>query len=418
MTKTIAANRRKLLVPVAVIVLLILAAILLLNWKSTADMTDIISESIQGELTAISSAALRIVNEDDFAALHSQADADANPGYSGTLARLQLLAQSVGASNIYAVRQTASGYQTIYSTNAASTPPFGNFTPAQAHLQAFAGQAAAMVQTTTQAGSTLNTGAVPILQNGTVAGIVGVDIEDVYIAESLRTARNNFVVLAAAFLLAAAALLTAVFVLGTRVQRMQGKLQQLAHVDAITGLPNRQYLIDYLGSRTGAAAEVPFALFFIDLDNFKQVNDSAGHDAGDELLRQIAQYLSGEDTDASGFPAPQTDTAMLAVAARVGGDEFIKIVPGVASPAQAEAVATRLLANFQKQAFRHYIDKYGVGLSIGISLYPLHGSNYQQLVHDADTAMYEAKRSGKNQYRLYCPASPDTAAPGAATSAQ
>lgn len=134
------------------------------------------------------------------------------------------------------------------------------------------------------------------------------------------------------------------------------------------------------------------------MDNFKLVNDNAGHDAGDELLRHIAQYLDSTAENAKSF---RPSAGQLNIAARVGGDEFIQVVNGVDTAEKAAEVAKHLLENFQSEQIDRYIEKYKVGMSIGVALYPYHSANYHVLIKYADVAMYHAKHGGKNQYRIY-----------------
>ncbi len=177
-----------------------------------------------------------------------------------------------------------------------------------------------------------------------------------------------------------------------RGARAQAHIQRLAYFDALTGLPNREWIGEYLARSLEAAAQSaqPVALLFIDLDQFKRINDTLGHETGDALLSQVATRL----------------TAALAYAgsggqlARVGGDEFIVVLTGDAGVAAASRCAQRVqsaLATPFVQGGYEFV----VTPSIGIALYPEHGSDVQTLRKNADLAMYEAKAGGRNQFRLY-----------------
>jgi diguanylate cyclase (GGDEF)-like protein len=175
----------------------------------------------------------------------------------------------------------------------------------------------------------------------------------------------------------------------------EAELYRRAHFDVLTGLPNRQLVQDRLhqalahAARTGGAV----ALIFVDLDRFKQINDSLGHSAGDELLRQMgfrfAALMRTEDT-----------------LARLGGDEFLVVLPAIedrdAAPAVATAVAMRLIeaagggTMINGQAVQ-------VTASVGIALYPADGKNVEELMKNADAAMYDAKETGRARYRFYAP---------------
>lgn len=159
--------------------------------------------------------------------------------------------------------------------------------------------------------------------------------------------------------------------------------------DALTGLPNRVLLRDRLEQAVShaARANTKFGVLFIDLDRFKLVNDTIGHDGGDQLLRTVAERLRrcvrSEDT-----------------VARQGGDEFIVVLPETVDSASVEAVAERILAELAKP-IAIFGNDYVVTGSIGISIYPDHGNDVPSLLKHADAAMYLAKEVGKDTYRLF-----------------
>jgi diguanylate cyclase (GGDEF)-like protein len=167
------------------------------------------------------------------------------------------------------------------------------------------------------------------------------------------------------------------------------RLEHLAHFDTLTGLPNRTLFFDRLEQGLAAADRYghELGLLFIDLDGFKVVNDTGGHGAGDGILGQVAQRLKvcvrGCDT-----------------VARVGGDEFAVVLGRVTGEAGAQLVAERILeAMSQPLIFQGR--PYAIGVSIGISLYPGHGSEADFLVRKADAAMYRVKAQGKNHFAFY-----------------
>jgi len=182
---------------------------------------------------------------------------------------------------------------------------------------------------------------------------------------------------------------------------MQDRLYRLANYDHLTGLPNRQYLMTCLEEVEKKGKEqAPFALLLIDLDNFKLVNDNEGHDAGDEFLCIIAEYIDAICRNAKSF---HPTARALNVSVRIGGDEFVQIVSGVNTEAEAQSYAKSLFDNFSSESIDQYIEKYKVGLSIGVALFPTHTENTRELIKFADIAMYYAKNSGKNTYRIYNP---------------
>jgi diguanylate cyclase (GGDEF)-like protein len=168
-------------------------------------------------------------------------------------------------------------------------------------------------------------------------------------------------------------------------RRLYENLHRQATKDSLTGLPNRFVFEQTLGDSLRENAEV--ALLWIDLDRFKEVNDSLGHRVGDALIQQVAQRLS----DRAG------ETALLA---RTGGDEFAIILHRAESRKQAEACAMRVLSALQ-EAFQ--IDEYElfVTASIGISMSPGDAAMASELHQKADAAMYRAKSRGKNCFAFY-----------------
>jgi predicted signal transduction protein with EAL and GGDEF domain len=148
------------------------------------------------------------------------------------------------------------------------------------------------------------------------------------------------------------------------------------------------------------------ALLYVDLDQFKRINDTLGHDTGDALLRQVAErlrgalaYLGGEDP-AAPLGGDDSTRSIRWQLARVGGDEFIVVLSGEPGTALAEEAAERILAALV-MPFRQGNYELVVTPSIGIALFPEHGADAQNLLKNADGAMYEAKSCGRNQFRVY-----------------
>ncbi len=168
----------------------------------------------------------------------------------------------------------------------------------------------------------------------------------------------------------------------------QDRIWHQANFDALTGLPNRSLFMDRLEQAISRSdrESCQAGLMFIDLDHFKAVNDTLGHDAGDELLRQVAVRMQG--------CLRKTDTA-----ARLGGDEFTIILPALPSPQGMITVAERLL----KALAEPFELPGGIGRisgSIGCAIYPRDGGNIADLMNVADASMYQAKQAGRNGYYL------------------
>jgi len=172
--------------------------------------------------------------------------------------------------------------------------------------------------------------------------------------------------------------------------RTELQIRQLAYYDTLTNLPNRRLLADRMQQALEQAKRFQrsLAVMFLDLDRFKQINDTLGHDAGDELLRQVATRLNNCVRSA--------DTV-----ARTGGDEFVIILSEIANPRDAALVAEKIIASFARSVpvGDHLLN---VTTSIGIAIYPVGGSDdVQELMKKADRAMYAAKEAGRNGYRFF-----------------
>ena len=168
-------------------------------------------------------------------------------------------------------------------------------------------------------------------------------------------------------------------------------LYRQAHYDELTELPNRQLFKDRLAreiARSGRVRE-SLALLYIDLDNFKRINDTLGHDSGDELLRAVARRLS--------VCVKQSDTV-----ARLGGDEFLVIVGALQGPDEASKVAERILAELA-EPLEIGAREYQARASIGIAIYPDDGTTLEELLKNADTAMYRAKEDGRGRATFFEP---------------
>ena len=172
-------------------------------------------------------------------------------------------------------------------------------------------------------------------------------------------------------------------------QRKQAELYYLAHYDALTKIPNRMLFSDRLNQACREALRNgrEVALLFIDVDRFKQINDSLGHRFGDALLKAIAGRLVG--------CARECDTVV-----RLGGDEFAILMEFIQSSQDAEALARRLIETMQKP-FLILDRELSISISIGIAIYPRDDSQVDILLSKADAAMYEVKVSGRNGFRLF-----------------
>ncbi|MCW8935536.1 MAG: GGDEF domain-containing protein [Gammaproteobacteria bacterium] len=166
-------------------------------------------------------------------------------------------------------------------------------------------------------------------------------------------------------------------------------VRKMAYYDSLTGLPNRTLLNDRLEHVMAQARrqKTQFAILFIDLDGFKNINDNLGHNYGDEVLQNVAQRMLAEVRD--------IDTV-----ARFGGDEFIVLMESVKGLEEINIITRRIFDSLMK----HHLlagQKLQVTASIGIAVFPSDGDTCELLIKHADTAMYESKANGKGQIRFF-----------------
>lgn len=173
--------------------------------------------------------------------------------------------------------------------------------------------------------------------------------------------------------------------------RAHEELEDMARRDELTDLPNRRALVVAAESITNADPRSPAALMYLDLDRFKAINDSLGHDMGDEVLRQVARRLSS-----ALYPGE--------LLVRLGGDEFAVVVPMTSGPGGAGDIAQRVIRSLH-EPFEAGAHHFHIGASVGIALCPTHGRELNGLMRCADIAMYRAKIEGK-PFEVYQPEFP------------
>jgi diguanylate cyclase (GGDEF)-like protein len=175
----------------------------------------------------------------------------------------------------------------------------------------------------------------------------------------------------------------------TEIKRLQDQMNNLAHHDQLTGLPNRTLFYDRLKQAQALARrrEAGLALFYLDLDGFKAVNDRYGHELGDRLLKAVGERLTG--------CVRESDTV-----ARIGGDEFTVLLPDLFTRDTAADIA-RLIIDDLTRPFQLGEVTCAIGVSIGISFYPEDCEDSERLLSCADAAMYRVKNTGKNNFAFW-----------------
>ena len=175
----------------------------------------------------------------------------------------------------------------------------------------------------------------------------------------------------------------------TRYKELQSELERLSQTDDLTGLPNRLRLVDLLkqAMKSTVRRQEKLAVMFLDLDGFKEINDTLGHDAGDQFLKEAAVRLRGlvRDEDFVG---------------RIGGDEFVVVLVEIKTHDDSIIVAEKILKQFSLP-FKYENEKIEVGTSIGISHFPDDGDSSDILLRKADKALYQVKNSGKHGYKIF-----------------
>ena len=175
----------------------------------------------------------------------------------------------------------------------------------------------------------------------------------------------------------------------TEIKKNEEKLKHQAYYDSLTGIPNRTLFLDRseIALNQAKRSNEGLAVIFIDLDEFKELNDTLGHDAGDVMLKTVAQRFIN--------CARKSDTV-----SRRGGDEFTILMPRIKNIEDAVKLAERILLS-NKNAISIKEKMVFPKTSMGISIYPHDGDSIETLINNADKAMYYAKESGKNQYSFY-----------------
>ncbi|MBF0516524.1 MAG: EAL domain-containing protein [Nitrospirae bacterium] len=218
---------------------------------------------------------------------------------------------------------------------------------------------------------------IPIKVNERVIGVINLYVEAGYVQTLLEEE----------FLVSAANTLSGI----VERKRMEEKLEYMANNDSLTGLPNRVLFFDRLSHdiKSGTRYEYMLGVLYVDIDNFKIINDTMGHDVGDKLIKAIADRLT--------VCIRESDTV-----SRVSGDEFTVILSNVNTVNQIETVTNKIITRI-KEPFDVNGQSLTITASIGVSVFPSDGHGAGELLRHADTAMFHAKKGGKDNYLLFKP---------------
>ena len=184
-------------------------------------------------------------------------------------------------------------------------------------------------------------------------------------------------------------LIVLLFLFSVYATLTQQKLREMAHFDKLTQLPNRAYFYIELAQEIKRAKRLKekLSVMFVDLDGFKIINDTYGHNVGDELLIRVARRL-------------ENSIRNVDIVGRIGGDEFTILLTGVKNSSDCELIAGKIISTINED-FVINQKKMNVGASIGVANFPEHGEDLETLINNADNAMYEAKKSGKNRFVVH-----------------
>ncbi len=181
-------------------------------------------------------------------------------------------------------------------------------------------------------------------------------------------------------------------------------MEKLAYYDKLTGLPNRESLTQTLKMTINAAKrkDEHFAVLFLDLDEFKSINDTLGHEVGDLLLAEVSQRIQSLLRESDFVVRKDLDTSKRNpnLVARLAGDEFTILITEILAPSMVSKVAKRIL-DALTDPFTLHQHEVQIGASIGISIYPQDGETAEELLKNADFAMFEAKHGGKNRFEFF-----------------
>ena len=393
----------KSLLVIALLVAAILASSAYFAIAESEHIRTILKQNARFAVSATCQASAELIDTGDVFRWQEPADIENdNYRYSATLISLQQIQVSVGAKRIYVVRQVGDHYVILFDTQDQNTLAFTEVELTDLQTVAFSGfMDLSIVDPGKDDGADINTGAMPLRRAGSVIGIVCVEFDNTNITAAYNTSLNTVRMLVGSLAVMMILLFMISVFLFMQNRRNQQQLFIMANMDMNTGIPNRRYLFTYLSDRLDNPAStklnIPVAAFFIDLDNFKLINDQAGHAEGDRFLAMLAKFFSDNLNQLA------YDTRRECLTTRLGGDEFVQLLADT-DIKEAEEYAINLIADLEHDQDLHpYVQNFKITCSIGVAMYPDHTRNYNDLVKYADIAMYYAKRKGKGSSKVYEP---------------
>lgn len=368
------------------------------------DAHDNLVENMSARVQSVVLSASEWIDADEHSVYRQSQDIE-DPGYKSTVSSLR----NLKATYIYTVsKDLQSNYYLIIDTDMEVEPVIGD-------LYMLSGDAEALFQSAFTDPGVVKSGKISDEYGTYITAVLGVkdsagNVEMVIAADqdySVVSRQRNFYVLIIAVLdsvlIIFFGLMGSVMIsLLRKNNRMQRKIEGMAYYDSLTSLPNRISLMEKLRDMVNtcdANKNFSIGVFFIDLDNFKRVNDTEGHIAGDFLLQDVARFLSSHSANSLFVSRPGGGTKEFV--ARLGGDEFVMLCP-TENITQTEMFVNGLLSDYRRMARDNdIIMKHSVTMSIGISFYPTQADDISTLLKNADIAMYKAKRAGKNSFYIF-----------------